>query len=129
MTKKTKNIFEILFFIGILMLSGCSMFDDSVPYPRWWEIGGSEAYQQKYVRSHPELSQDFKQKLLNGYIEKGMTKEEVQLFGDFRKGPTIVKSTKKHEADEMWIFQDCPNVGYKTILYFKSGILVFEEIV
>jgi len=127
--KRAANIVEIALFISFLMLSGCtSMFDDSSPYPKWWEKGGSQGYQERYVRDHPELSPDIKEELLHGYIKKGMTKEQVQLFSDFRLGPTKVKPTTKHEADEMWIFDYPSDPNNKKItLYFKSGLLVWWE--
>lgn len=71
------------------------------------------------VHSEPNMKPQFREYIQKGYIELGMTAEEVRKsWGE----PKIIKRTKKKKYDEIWIY--APNWKYRNKLFFNNGILV-----
>ena len=72
-----------------------------------------------YSIPSPQEREKFKDFIEKGYIELGMTKQEVRAsWGE----PKSIKQKKYNAYDEVWVY--VPNWKFKNYLYFKNGILV-----
>jgi len=74
---------------------------------------------RSYVQSHPELDEHTRLLILNGYIELGMSQEQI-IASIGLPVKKIVKRGK--DFDEMWVYR--PHWKFRTYLYFRSKILV-----
>ena len=71
------------------------------------------------VYSESNMNQQFREYIPKGYIELGMTREEVRAsWGE----PKAIKHKKRNDYDEVWIY--VPNWKFRNQLFFKNGILV-----
>lgn len=80
---------------------------------------------ERYVASHPELTERQKALILAGRVGEGLTKEEIIDILDWPK-PDIVQPTTKYGADEIWIYKSFRPSGDRK-LYFKNNILIKIE--
>ena len=117
--------------LAFLVLMGCAQWStgpyQSLAYEedkRVHEL--QDQSRETYVHSHPELDAASKNKILNGFIEEGMTKEQIEAMGHV---PNRTKrkqgSYGKKRFDEVWTFRWSPSDWER--LYFFSGVVVGEE--
>jgi len=86
-----------------------------------WGCSTTIAGSNSFLYSTPSAQEraKFKDYIKKGYIELGMTKEEVRTsWGE----PKSIKQKKTNGYDEIWIY--VPNWKFKDQMYFKKGVLV-----
>lgn len=84
----------------------------------------STAGGNNFIYSAPTTEEraKFREYIKKGYIELGMTREEVrESWGD----PKTVNRKKTKDYDEVWVY--VPNWKFRNQLYFKGEILVGTE--
>ena len=102
---KNSRIYLIYFFF----LWGCNSMASS----------GNDFLPSTNVNQRREKFEDY---IKNGYIELGMTKEEVLAsWGE----PKSIKHEKSGICDEIWVY--VPNWKFRNQLFFEGGILVKTE--
>lgn len=82
-------------------------------------VGGND-----FVYSTPSLleREKFQDYINKGYIEIGMTKEEVRAsWGE----PKSIKQKRTKNYEEIWVY--VPNWKFRNQLYFNRGVLVKTE--
>ena len=97
LSKKIYSIFLISFFLQFL-------------------CGGN------FAISETGMDEKFIEYIQKGYIELGMTKEEVQ--ASWGK-PKTISHRKTNDYGEVWVY--VPNWKFKNRLFFYNGILVKTE--
>ncbi|GEM_PF-4232967 len=89
-----------------------------------WGCSAATAGGNSFVYSTPttQEKEKFRDYIKKGYIELGMTKEEVrESWGE----PKTVNHKKTKDYDEVWVY--VPNWKFRNQLYFKGEILVGTE--
>lgn len=80
------------------------------------------AYPEEENVAENAMSRKFQEYIQKGYIEIGMTKDDVRSsWGE----PQKIKRKKTYDYDEIWIYT--PNWKFQNKLYFENGILVKTE--
>ncbi len=78
---------------------------------------------EAYVAQHPELKIATKNAILGGRADVVMTREQVKVaWGE----PTSIKPMQG-KADEIWRYNG--DGGLFTLLYFRNGVIVRQDIV
>ena len=99
----------ILYFLGVI---SCALAGSDVL------IGE----RRSYIQSHQELSEHLRLLILNGYIELGMSQEQIAVS----IGPPIKRVIKRgKEFDEIWVYR--PHWKFRNYLYFKDKILISTD--
>ena len=89
-----------------------------------WGCSTSIAGGNDFVYSAPTTQEreKFRDYIKKGYIELGMTKEEVHASWGETKS---IKQKKTKDYDEIWVY--VPNWKFRNQLYFNRGVLVKTE--
>lgn len=108
----------LLTAISLFTMTGCAL---NSPL-----LKPGQSSRQEYVNSHPELSPDIKQAILDGKVIKGMTKEDVRIswgqpttIDDFSADP---KAWWYEEDSEGWWYKGL--VELTKFVKFKHGRVV-----
>jgi len=100
---------KLCLLVLVMMLSGCATFEKLLSEePSNYE----QHMREMYIDSHPELSDEIKNKILNGKIAIGMTRTEVELI--LGKPNHINRSDNEEGSREVWTY---PVENYVLIFY------------
>ncbi|MBI4373234.1 MAG: hypothetical protein HY585_05890, partial [Candidatus Omnitrophica bacterium] len=81
-------------------------------------MAGCASTQEKYVKLHPELSEDESQAILDETLTHGLTKEAVQVsLGKAQKTHGYMKDGK---LMELWVYSEFQWHPYESVL-FQDG--------
>ena len=110
---------KVYMFFLLVCLWGCGFLTAAdQPGTRYPSL--TQAEREEYVsKNNHQLSREFCKYIRKGYIELGMTKEDVR--ASWGK-PQAIRIKKMPDSDEVWVY--VPNWKFRDQLYFDKGVLV-----